>query len=163
MEAALEEKLLEQFGKFLNLQYEKDYYGESFRCQKGWWMILYMFFQELESKGFDVRFSCVKEKYGYLRLYPDFRYMRDKRHSPKEMLHPDVLTMIHRMEWKSWETCEFCGNPGVIRWDFEWIRVLCDECLAGYGSKPRIWAGDIREILQPGGDLRKLAGYGRVG
>lgn len=36
---------------------------------------------------------------------------------------------------KSWETCEFCGKQGRIRWEYTWIRVLCDDCEFDYEEK----------------------------
>ena len=119
MEIELEKKLLERFDKFLNLQWQADHNGEYFRCQKGWWMILYLFFQRLEEKGFDVKFTCIKEKYGWLRLYPDHDYAKDKRHSPKDMLHPELLAILqaHR---------RVCGDPGTDEMEMDELFAVCE-------------------------------------
>jgi hypothetical protein len=162
MTPTLEQDLIQRFGKFFDLEEQKKSYGCYFRCHDGWYVILFMFLLDIEKTGEDIKFGTVKEKYGWLRTYPDFSYCVGHRYSKEQMLHPSVLALIHNLEWKSYETCEFCGKTGVIRWDYEHVRVLCDSCVVSYDNPKRNWSDTARTTMAPGENkIRDLAGYGR--
>ena len=56
----------------------------------------------------------VKEKFGGLRFYA---------HGGNDKIDK----LITAAEFKSEETCESCGEPGIVR-SSGWVRVLCDTC-----------------------------------
>ena len=162
MRQELEQGLMERFGSLLNLEREKTWTDKYFRCEDGWAIILFDFFKEIEATGEKVRFTCVKEKYGLLRVYPDFDYGHTERFSEVAMLSPKVIGIIHALEQKSYQTCEFCGQPGSIRWEYEWLRALCDGCVATYDSPPRKWPETVRVNVKPNPDYKEFTGYTRL-
>ena len=67
--------------------------------------------------------SCVKEKYGTLRVYvnddDDWEFVSDAEHHA-------IHEIIDLVTDKSYETCEVCGNEGKIRY-LSWHKTLCDN------------------------------------
>jgi hypothetical protein len=94
-----------------------------FECGPGWRDILFNFLEDMEiliKDKYNIEDDLfpsiiqIKEKYGTLRIYPNF--------------YPDELDdMIEDVELKSSKICEVCGNPGRLIPD-KWMRVRCKDC-----------------------------------
>jgi len=68
-------------------------------------------------KGFELehpRAVQVKEKFGGLRFYMSTET-------------EEMSKVIAEAEKTAWKTCEFCGDPGILRRG-NWIRTLCEGC-----------------------------------
>ena len=79
---------------------------------EGWRSIVQPLVDLCEQRGIEIH--QIKEKFGGLRFYvgevPD-----------------DVHEAINTAERQSEETCEKCGQPGIIRYG-SWMKTLCDDC-----------------------------------
>jgi hypothetical protein len=82
----------------------------------GWAALIDEVFDRRDRDFPSARIEQVKEKYGGLRIY--FRASPEHRAS-----FQDLLNDIAR---RSYETCEVCGAPGVVR-QGGWIVTRCDE------------------------------------
>lgn len=86
----------------------------------------------MEFRDFRVRFSCVKEKLGGLRMYYSIKHKdfvgEADEHSPQipMVLFTQVEHHIRVAQLKARCTCEDCGMPGHLRGG-NWIQVLCDD------------------------------------
>ena len=87
-------------------------------CGDGWFHILEDALKQLSDiafkEGNDFRIDQIKEKYGYLRIY--LNYETD-----------EMSEIIQEAEAKSQETCEQCGNPGILRSRNHWCYTSCEE------------------------------------
>jgi hypothetical protein len=79
----------------------------------GWLPLVKTLIEELIEAGWNREVAQIKEKFGTLRFYID-----DATDAQYEI--------IRKYENISGETCEVCGNPGVIRGG-SWLKCLCDE------------------------------------
>lgn len=95
--------------------------------QDGWYDILYKMSWRISNyivtsqSGLslqDVAASCVKEKFGGLRVYLNTKIPN----TYIDGIVSDAMT-------EAWETCECCGYPGSLRQD-GWWQTLCDVCNA---------------------------------
>ncbi len=113
----------EEFEKFLvniggiNRTY-RDYKGpiieaDWFQIQSGWYGLVKDLINELISIGWNKRINQVKEKFGGLRFYA-------------EDLPEGALELISKYEVIASNTCEECGEKGVLR-QGKWLRTLCDN------------------------------------
>lgn len=87
----------------------------------GWWPIL----ERHIPRMLELDPNCtimVKEKYGTMRL----RAYKVTNGHPWE----DFYKISEEAEVESATVCEFCGKPGRIRDDEDWMKTLCDECAA---------------------------------
>jgi hypothetical protein len=84
----------------------------------GWASLINEAYDEFD-KDNAVFVSCVKEKYGGLRIYidegNDYRHLGD---------------VIDRVEQRSYHVCEDCGDHGVLR-NKPWMKTLCDKHSGG--------------------------------
>ncbi len=130
----LEDKLLERFPKFLSsIPFWKH---ERFQHGDGWFVVLYMALQDLEGMGEPFEICTIKEKFGTIRVYPadchypfsddGYKYLSDQQWDRLEQLK--TISAV---------TCELCGQPGETRWEFEWIRTLCEEHKQTHNSPRR--------------------------
>ena len=78
----------------------------------GWFLIVWNLCKVLEPLG--IRAYDMKEKYGELCFRVDSQ-------------NPIVRRAIRHAETMSYETCENCGDPGVMN-DEGWHKVLCKKC-----------------------------------
>lgn len=88
-------------------------------CEDGWYKILYSLctdLRELLKENPIDQFIVlqVKEKFGGLRFYIGAGSEK-------------IFARIVQAEVDSVHTCEYCGQPGKIRWKLPWIRTLCDK------------------------------------
>jgi hypothetical protein len=68
----------------------------------------------------------IKEKFGGLRYYIGGE-------------ETDVGALISEAEALSYQTCEECGRPGILREDLSWITTLCDYDHKIYKINNRVW------------------------
>jgi hypothetical protein len=89
-----------------------------------------------------VKFVQIKEKLGGLRAYvnvapvrvdiiaEDGSVLSGRSRKPR---NPDLFIrldpLIREAEERSFKTCCFCGAPGSLRTDRDWLLVLCDKHL----------------------------------
>ena len=100
------EKLLNKFP----LLYEDLNWG--FECGDGWFQLIWDLSLKLE--GERCKAVQVKEKFGGLRFYTD--YLSEKG-----------WDYVCEAEEESYNICELCGKPGVLR-KGGWMRTLCKDC-----------------------------------
>lgn len=85
--------------------------GFGFECGDGWFEIVSDLMHELNTIG-KVEVSCLKEKYGTLRVYASGPAGTDEA--------------IRRAEARSYITCERCGHMGQRVQNGNWLRVACE-------------------------------------
>ena len=122
MKKKLEQKIFEDFP---NLYYPEKPETETlmcfgFECSDGWFDLIYRLSKDLNEmedlpEGFEI--IQVKEKFGSLRVYPN--YDNEK-----------IYDRINQAEKEASETCESCGKPGELK-EGGWMRTLCEECYTG--------------------------------
>lgn len=112
MEPSLAKQLIELYPSIFT---EMEFY---FECGSGWFELLkecILGLKEVcEKKGYEIKATQIKEKYGTLRFYTD-------------LCSEEMDKIIEKAEKKSAETCEYCGAFGSLR-DDGWVRCLCDSC-----------------------------------
>ena len=162
MKPELEQQLIEKY-PFLSRDIDdKDengrinnlYVAFGFETGSGWFSLIDSLCGEIvavyEKHGIpiDVRPAQIKEKFGGLRFYwcrenqeksvhaIDFlgngtiRFQQDDSDLDKE-----IGEVVDKWEDISYTVCERCGQPGELRKDLRWIRVLCSDCYNKYLSK----------------------------
>lgn len=98
----------------------------------------------------DVRPAQIKEKFGGLRFYYDTQNRKKSIHaidllgsgtirldSADGDLYKEVRRVVDKWEDISYTVCEQCGQPGELRKDLRWIRVLCSDCYNKHLSKQK--------------------------
>ena len=105
-----------------------------FRCEDGWFDILYDLSRALETlaraAGREVTIEYVKEKFGELRCGCFVAPPIFGRADPKgETLSQKIFVEIEKARRRSTLTCEICGKPGFIRRNRVRHKALCDACL----------------------------------
>ena len=98
-------------------------YGLDFRCGDGWIVLIDTLFSKIENhlrtcdadtnKEFVI--EQIKEKFGSLRFYA--MYADD-----------EIYKMINEVEEKSFETCDECGEAGVLSVRNVCYKTLCPSC-----------------------------------
>jgi len=89
-------------------------------CGDGWYSLLDCLCQAIQehcvTKGFQVEFSQVKEKFGTARVYTNGS--------------DDVVdSLIGFASLMSSRTCEYCGDTATARTrGHAWLSTLCDAC-----------------------------------
>jgi hypothetical protein len=91
----------------------------------GWNMIVQELIAELFDLGWDSKLHQIKEKFGGLRFYIGVG---------SDAIH-DAIQAAE--DW-SYRTCEVTGEPGELRDDLGWMRVLCDEEYAKAKEKKNV-------------------------
>jgi len=128
MKRELEDQLKEKYPKtfkILNIGRKEDapFWGIQtwgFECADGWFDIINRLCEKIEpiieqqENPDDYYVEQVKEKFAGLRFYMS--------------LHDEKIEeCIRQAEEESFKTCEYCGNPGVVRRD-GWLKTMCDAC-----------------------------------
>lgn len=103
--------------------YEKFLNNEGFRCQDGWFDVLYQLGHKLDRLG--VKAIQVKEKFACLRVYVA---PVDKASLSKEDLNA-LNEAIVRAEDQAAKTCEVCGseNASLVKKGY-WVYRRCEKC-----------------------------------
>ena len=91
----------------------------------GWNTLVKELIAELFDLGWDGKLYQIKEKFGGLRFY--IGEGSDEIHDA-----------IQAAEDRSYRTCEVTGEPGELRRDLGWMRVLCDEEYAKAKEKKNV-------------------------
>lgn len=84
-----------------------------FEVGEGWLPLIKELIEDLIRLGWDRKVYQVKEKWGGLRFYIG---------SATNPIHE----RIERAEQDSYKTCEVTGEPGEVRTDIGWVRVLSE-------------------------------------
>ncbi len=99
-----------------------------FNVGDGWYPLVKTLLEEIEmySKMFPIHFMTfqiaqVKEKFGGLRVYFRGDLVDD-------ILVEEMWKLTTDAELKSFNICEDCGKPGMLRKDRPWFRTLCNKC-----------------------------------
>ena len=93
-----------------------------YECGSGWWPLIAETLNSIEDMGVKVHVEQIKEKFGGLRLYASLDG------SPE--LVEKSFDLIGKAEAKSFELCEYCGNPGSLMvTDVGWFKTLCPSCV----------------------------------
>lgn len=87
----------------------------------GWWPLLDKYIPRMLELDPDCTIF-VKEKHATMRLRP---YKITNGHPWIEF-----YKIGEEAEEESASVCEFCGKPGRIRDDEDWMKTLCDDCAA---------------------------------
>ena len=115
MKSELQEALKQKFPTLFPLD-------TVFRCEDGWYELIYAMAEELANRGEVGSFNTVKEKFGELRAY------MNSLPAPSE---PSNLPIIRKYENMSARTCEMCGSTegaGIVE-SGGWPQCRCRECL----------------------------------
>lgn len=111
-------QLKEKYGDFITTR--------SVDCNEGWHLLISDCIEKLYSKYKDcVRISCLKEKFGLLRIYADFN------EGVSEENYQEIYKILMEAENNSENICEMCGSTHNVTTDangFYWIKTLCDVC-----------------------------------
>lgn len=103
----------------------------------GWAVLLTMLHVELESICPDYQVTQVKEKWGGLRAYLDFSETTDP--GAKRVAY----TLVHLVEARSLNICEFCGRLGKNEANAHgWWQTLCPEHRARLDTDGPMWKWD---------------------
>lgn len=96
-----------------------------FACGEGWAAILERLFLDLEKVipvAIDWHAVQIKEKMGGLRVYYDIK----PRDVPDD-LRWAIYRLVSLAEARSYDTCEQCGRPGLLRNRTGFFFVSCDR------------------------------------
>jgi hypothetical protein len=68
--------------------------------------------------------TCVKEKFGALRIYTETTYTKTDfgSDSPAGL----EMKMLNDLEDRSLTICEYCGKPGTLTGEY-WLKTTCAE------------------------------------
>ena len=80
---------------------------------EGWYPLVNQLVEDILALGWDGNIFQVKEKFGGLRFYIGSG-------------SNEIFDRIAKAENDSYEICEECGQPGVLRGG-GWLKTLCDE------------------------------------
>ena len=105
-------------------------YGLDFRCGDGWIVLIDTLFSKIENHlrtcdadtNKDFVIEQIKEKFGSLRFYA-------------MNADDEIYKMINEVEEKSFETCDECGDAGVLSVRNVWYKTLCSSCQQKLGYK----------------------------
>lgn len=146
MDAELEQEIRSNFPHLLGSD-------AAFRFGNGWFVLMWLLLQKVDEKKWPVKIGACHEKWGWLHV----QLSQDTEGCPLD-IDDDYYTAVFLTEYNSYYTCEICAEPGVIRWDFEHIAVLCSNCEKTYDS-PRV-ATTPPYDTQPGEwRIKRAAGY----
>lgn len=110
----------------------REMYAKYISCtidvKSGWIPLVRDTIREIVALGIDFEVSCIKEKFGSLRVYTDWK-------NGSEEQVDRAYNIISKYEDKSLSVCEDCGKPGLLRLG-GWVRTLCNE--HGEGRKPSL-------------------------
>jgi hypothetical protein len=84
-----------------------------FECGDGWYPLIKDLITDLIVLGWDKQTCQVKEKFGGLRFYINGA-------------SEEIYKRIQTAEDLSYETCETCGEKGVLR-PVGWYKTLCNK------------------------------------
>lgn len=89
---------------------------------EGWRLILEQLHAEVILIDPNYRAVQIKEKFGGLRAY--LEWSTQLSIEDYELLNG----YVRDAEDMSYQTCEYCGAPGVLSHDNYWLKTLCTKC-----------------------------------
>lgn len=130
MRPELDSKLCEKYpaifqDRYADMQQTAMCWG--FECSDGWYQLLDNLCSDLTRIGIDVKATQVKEKFGTLRFYTEYR-------GADEQLCRIADAIISAAEHRSGQICEECGDWGWTNSE-GWLTTRCkkhkkaDECV----------------------------------
>lgn len=111
--------------------------GFSFECYDGWYNLVKIVCEQfkhlIDNKLIEsMHFFQIKEKFGFLRIYVDVKYVDKKKND----MWYDVQSHLSTIEAMSSFICEYCGVARTDKVNVEtrvvgsfWRKTLCDKCL----------------------------------
>ena len=125
------QKRLSTVGDLIRKQYLSIIPRATLDIGEGWYGIIIELFNSISdilSHGTtkipgSVSIITVKEKFGGLRVYTSG-------------VCPDIDRLITRAEEQADETCERCGEPGILQTTGSWLKTLCTNCAKNLGYHP---------------------------
>ena len=128
MKKELEKRIFDEFPSFFRGREDamRSLMGFGFSCDDGWFDIIYNLCKDIKKTAIDaseypdpVFFVLqVKEKFGGLRFYVSGATN-------------EIRNLITKAEHQSFDTCELCGNEGVLMIRGCWYKTLCEKCVKG--------------------------------
>ena len=120
MSPDLQQKLFEDFPEFFrdkNLTIYQSCMPWGIEVGDGWYQIIYDMCTKIKQLNppESFRFSQVKEKFGFLRIYS----IGDDE---------EIYKVIMEAENASDKTCEDCGSTEDVWQAGSWVRTLCQSC-----------------------------------
>jgi hypothetical protein len=95
-------------------------------CNSGWYDLVDECLTKLKTIYPKIKICQIKEKFGGLRVYEETIY--SEINLDRDKIFESICAVIDIYEAKSYEICEVCSKPGVLRTKgHRWIRTLCDE------------------------------------
>lgn len=98
----------------------------------GWMPIVIELDRKLAEIDPEYEIHQVKEKFGGLRFYwagdasEMFKTGKLKDDGYPEWGYTPAGEAVRDAEQEALKTCEFCGEPGILRNDLRWLKTLCD-------------------------------------
>lgn len=96
--------------------------------KEGWIPLVDDACKELVSESINFEITCIKEKFGGLRMYTDQNNISGEKKSK-------IWDICLKYENKSLVVCDVCSKPGMLRLG-GWIRTLCNA--HSEGKRPSI-------------------------
>lgn len=118
-----ENQIIELYESCTNL-YCFGKYIHDFEIGAGWYNIILKYSKEIEKileiNNKTAAVSQIKQKFGSICFYADFNDIDENSKS-------EINNYLKQLKQECLVTCEITGNPGILRKDIGWIRVLSDE------------------------------------
>lgn len=112
--------------------------GGYYECDQGWFPIISQLDLDIRQLVPDYTIFQIKEKFGGLRFYIGFL---------QEDVCEEVYNLIQKAERVAAETCECCGEPGVLCRRGGWLKTLCKSCFVDwtkYCDRPSEYGVDLK-------------------
>jgi hypothetical protein len=91
---------------------------KGFDIGPGWYDLVYDLITDLIEIDDTFEIMQIKEKFGSLRFYTDYRGLTSETPLLQRIRHAENLSVI---------VCDICGAPGVNRKKDNWLATRCDE------------------------------------
>lgn len=89
----------------------------------GWYELVDNFCKELKVLDEDCCVTCIKEKFGLLRIYTSF-----KEKKVDQSVFDKVMDLEVSIENDSKNVCENCGSKNDVTTQGGWLKTLCKNC-----------------------------------
>ena len=135
-----------------------DKYG--IEIKSGWFNLIWRLSETIDayhktnmSKYIRLRVVQVKQKFGGLRYYVDFKADKFTEEDEKDITR--LMGMIWFAESLSFSTCEVCGEPGERTNELLYVQTLCPKHLKEISKKSILGAGlHLLLLSRPNFNLR---------
>lgn len=89
----------------------------------GWHGLIEKFCEEINKFSLDCSITCIKEKFGGLRIYTSCNFESMGRENCNKVFNLETL-----IEGYSYKICEECGTRETVTSEGRWIKTLCKSC-----------------------------------